>query len=36
MNAYKAAKSFATQVGTGEVKVKHEHESAPNANDVPF
>ena len=36
MNAYKAAKSFATQVGTGEVKVKHEHEGAGGAEAAPF
>lgn len=36
MNAYKAAKSFASQVGAGEVKVKHEHEGAGSASDAPF
>lgn len=36
MSQYAAAKSFATQVGAGEVKVKHEHEGAPSASDAPF
>ena len=35
MNVYQAAKAFATQIGAGEVKVKHEGESA-STGDVPF
>jgi hypothetical protein len=37
MNQYQAAKAFSTQVGEGEVKVKHENESAEgNASAAPF
>jgi hypothetical protein len=37
MNAYAAAKSFASQINSGEVKVKHEHaEGAPDSGPAPF
>lgn len=36
MNAYAAAKAFATQINSGEVKVKHEHETAGAAQAAPF
>ena len=35
MNVYNAAKAFAASIGAGEVKVKHEGESA-STGDVPF
>jgi len=37
MNAYAAAKSFAAQINSGEVKVKHEHaEGTADSNAAPF
>jgi hypothetical protein len=37
MNAYTAAKSFATQINSGDVKVKHEHaEGTAGADAAPF
>ena len=37
MNAYAAAKSFASQVSAGDVKVKHEHaEGASDSGPAPF
>jgi hypothetical protein len=37
MNAYTAAKSFATQINSGDVKVKHEHaEGTAGAGAAPF
>lgn len=36
MNVYQAAKAFATQIGAGEVKVKHEGEVTESGESVPF
>ena len=36
MNQYQAAKSFATQVSAGEVKVKHEGEGSVDNGPAPF
>lgn len=36
MSVYAAAKAFATQITSGEVKVKHEHETAGAAQAAPF
>ncbi len=36
MNQYQAAKSFATQVSAGEVKVKHEGEGSVDSGPAPF
>ena len=33
---YAAAKAFAQSVGAGDIKVKHESESTPVNNTVPF
>lgn len=36
MGVYAAAKQFATSIGAGEVKVKHQDEVAAESNSVPF
>jgi hypothetical protein len=37
MNAYAAAKAFASSVSAGDVKVKHEHaEGAADTGSAPF
>lgn len=36
MNIYQAAKSFATQINSGAVKVKHEGEMVPDQGPQPF
>jgi hypothetical protein len=36
MNIYAAAKQFATSIGAGEIKVKHQDDVAAESNSVPF
>lgn len=36
MNVYQSAKQFATSIGAGDVKVKHEGEPVAATDDIPF